>query len=111
MSIVDVQLALAGAGPAAEIARIPLVKPGGGPARPRGVAVTPDGRYAVVSGGAQAAGLPLGGYGLFCEQVTAINNCGALWVVDLKSHSVVATVTGVGNEPYLVDVTDGRHRH
>jgi hypothetical protein len=74
------------------------------------VAVTPDGRFAVVAGGAAAAGLPLGGNGAFCEQVTAVNNCGALWVIDLKSNTVVATVTGVGNEPYLVDITHGR-RH
>lgn len=113
VSVVEVQKALANGingGAAAEVARIPLAKPGGGPARPRGVAVTPDGRYAVVSGGNAAAGLPVGGYGAFCEQVTAVNNCGALWVIDLKSNTVAATVTGVGNEPYLVDVAPGR-RH
>jgi DNA-binding beta-propeller fold protein YncE len=32
---------------------------------------------------------------------------GALWVIDLSSNTAVATVTGVGNEPYLVDVTLG----
>jgi DNA-binding beta-propeller fold protein YncE len=114
VSIVDVRRALAGGlggGPGAEVARIPLVKPGGGPARPRGVAVTPDGRYAVVSGGAQfTTNLPLGAYGLFCEQVTAAANCGALWVIDLRSQTVVATVTGVGNEPYMVDITHGPSR-
>ncbi len=114
VSIVDVQQALANGvngGSAAEVARIPLTKPGGGPARPRGVAVTSDGRYAVVSGGAAAAGLALGGNGAFCEQVTAVENCGALWVIDLRSNTVAATVTGVGNEPYLVDIAPDRRRH
>ena len=113
VSVVDVRRALAGGlvgGPGAEVARIALVKPGGGPARPRGVAVTSDGRYAVVSGGVAAAGLALGGNGAFCEQVTPLNNCGALWVVDLHSRTVVATVTGVGNEPYLVDIVHGADR-
>lgn len=110
VSVVDVRQALASGvtgGNAAEVARIPLVKPGGGPARPRGAAVTPDGRYAVVSGGLPVAGLPLGGYGLFCDQVTDPSNCGALWVIDLRTNAVVATVTGVGNEPYMVDVAPG----
>lgn len=115
VSIVDVRQAIAGGltgGTIAEVARIPLVKPGGGPARPRGVAITPNGKYAVVAGGAAAAGLPNGGNGAFCEQVAAdINACGALWIIDLKSRAVVATVTGIGNEPYLVDLTEGRNRH
>jgi DNA-binding beta-propeller fold protein YncE len=114
VSIVDVRKAIAGGlsgGTGAEVARIPLIKPGVGAPRPRGVAVTPDGRYAVVAGGQQfTLGIPLGAYGAFCEQVTAHENCGALWVIDLKSRTVVATVTGVGNEPYLVDITHGR-RH
>lgn len=110
VSIVDVKAAitagLAG-GTSAEVARIGLVKPGGGAARPRGVAVTPDGKYAVVAGGAQFQTAPNLGYGAFCENITAVINCGALWVIDLASKSVVATVTGVGNEPYIVDVTQG----
>jgi DNA-binding beta-propeller fold protein YncE len=111
VSVVDVREAIEAGltgGTSAEVARIPLVKPGGGPARPRGVAVTPNGKFAVVAGGAAAGGLPLGGNGAFCEQVVAdINSCGALWIIDLRSHTVVATVTGVGNEPYLVDITHG----
>jgi DNA-binding beta-propeller fold protein YncE len=114
VSIVDVRKAIAGGlsgGTSAEVARIPLIKPGVGAPRPRGVAVTPDGRYAVVAGGQQfTSGIPLGAYGVFCEEVTAAENCGALWVIDLQSHTVVATVTGVGNEPYLVDITHGRRR-
>lgn len=89
LSVVDVRRALAGdAG--AEVARIALAHPSGGPARPRGVAITPDGKFAAVSGGAPNAA---GG--------------GALWLVDLEAAAVVATVTGVGNEPYMVQVTHG----
>lgn len=87
VSIVDVAEALAG-GPTAELARIPLVRPGGGQPRPRGVAITPDGRHAAISGGARDAA---GG--------------GTLWLVDLVSVAVVATVTGVGNEPYLLAIS------
>lgn len=120
VSVVSVAEALAAGltdGTSAEVARIPLIKPGGGPARPRGVAVTPDGRFAVVAGGAARPGLPLGGNGAFCEQIPnadpadlipPASKCGALWVIDLNSYTVVATVTGVGNEPYLVDITHGR---
>lgn len=93
VSIVDVRKALKGSANA-EIARIPLIKPGGGPARPRGAAITPDGRFAAVSGGARNAA---GG--------------GSLWMINLKSAEVVATVTGVGNEPYLLDITQGRKGH
>ena len=31
---------------------------------------------------------------------------GTLWVVDLQQNAVVGTVTGVGNEPYLMAITD-----
>jgi DNA-binding beta-propeller fold protein YncE len=89
LSIVDVGKALAGSAQV-EIARIPLVRPDGGPARPRGVAVTADGKYATVSGGAANAA-----------------NGGVLWVVDLKNSAVVGTVLGIGNEPYMVQITNG----
>lgn len=89
LSIVDVRRALAGA-PGAEIGRVPLLRPDGGPARPRGVAVTPDGKFAAVSGGGVNAS---GG--------------GTLWMVDLETAAVVSTVTGVGNEPYLLQITQG----
>lgn len=113
VSVVDAREALANGitgGTAAEVARIPLVKPGGGPARPRGVAVTPDGRYAVAAGGVQFTAAPFSGFGAFCDQVTAPSNCGMAWVIDLRTHTVVATVTGVGNEPYMVDVAHGDER-
>jgi DNA-binding beta-propeller fold protein YncE len=89
LSIVDIQKALARSA-GAEVARISLPRPDGGPGRPRGVAVTDDGKYATVSGGAANA---TGG--------------GALWVVDLESAAVVSTVMGVGNEPYIVQITNG----
>jgi hypothetical protein len=94
VSIVNLEKALNG-DPGAEVARIPLVRPGGGVARPKGSAVTSDGRYAVISGGAR----------------TAPNTVptGVVYIIDLKKRAVVATVTGVGNDPYglaLVDVKD-----
>lgn len=92
VSIVDVRQALAG-DPDAEIARIPLTRPDGAAAQPRGVAVTRHGRFAAVTGGPR--NVPAGG---------------TLWLIDLDSAHVVATVTGVGNEPYLVDVTHKRAR-
>ena len=85
VSIVNLDLALAG-DPDAEVARIPLARADGRPARPKGSAVTSDGRYAVISGGAAAEP--------FSEEP------GHIYVIDLQSRSVVGTVTGVGNDPY-----------
>ena len=85
VSIVNLDLALAG-DPGAEIARIPLARADGRPARPKGSAVTSDGRYAVISGGAAVEP--------FSEEP------GHVYVIDLRSRSVVGTVTGVGNDPY-----------
>jgi YVTN family beta-propeller protein len=88
VSIVNLARAMAGdAG--AEVARIPLVRPADAdgtvrPARPKGSAVTSDGRYAVISGGPRTTFVP----------------SGTVWVIDLKNRAVVATVTGVGNDPY-----------
>ena len=48
VSIVSLELALAG-DPDAEVARIPIVRADGRPARPKGSAITSDGRYAVIS--------------------------------------------------------------
>ena len=85
VSIVNLDLALAG-DPAAEVARIPLARTDGRPARPKGSAVTSDGRYAVISGGPAVEP--------FSEEP------GHVYVIDLRSRSVVGTVTGVGNDPY-----------
>jgi YVTN family beta-propeller protein len=95
VSIVDLELALA-RNPGAEVARIPLTRPADSdgvvrPARPKGSAVTADGRYAVISGG---------------PRITTFAPSGTVWVIDLKTHRVVATVTGVGNDPYGLAVVE-----
>ena len=91
VSIVSLESALAGK-PDAEVARIPLVRPDGRPVRPKGSAITRDGRYAVISGGPS---LPP-----FSEEL------GHVYVIDLQSRTVVATVTGVGHEPYGLAVVE-----
>ncbi|GAC1339573.1 MAG: hypothetical protein NVSMB23_08780 [Myxococcales bacterium] len=91
-SIIDLARALAhDAG--AEVARIPLTRADGKPARPKGSGVTADGRYAVVSGGAR--------------QSPTAPASGTVFVIDLKTRKQVATVTGVGNDPYLLAVVNG----
>ena len=91
VSIVNIERALAG-NPDAEVARIPLVRPDGQPARPKGSAITSDGRYAVISGGPSSPP--------FSQEL------GHLYVIDLRSRRVVATVTGVGHEPYALAVVE-----
>jgi DNA-binding beta-propeller fold protein YncE len=85
ISRIDVEKALRSE--PAEVARLNPRDPSGGPARPRGIAITPDGRYAAVTGGAKGAA-----------------NSSVLWIVDLARFAVEACVTGVGNESYLLDV-------
>ena len=84
VSFIDVKKALAGE-LGAETARIRLETPGGGPSRPRGIVVTPDGRYAAITGAARGA-----------------PGSGVLWVMDVSARKVVGRVTGVGNETYLL---------
>jgi YVTN family beta-propeller protein len=72
------------------VVNIPLIRPDGAAARPKGSAVTSDGRYAVISGGAR----------------TAVAPSGTVWIIDLKTRTVAATVTGVGNDPYGVAVVE-----
>jgi DNA-binding beta-propeller fold protein YncE len=91
VSIVNLELALAG-NPKAEVARIPLVRPDGRPVRPKGSAITRDGRYAVISGGPSSPP--------FSQEL------GHIYVIDLRSRRVVATVTGVGHEPYALAVVE-----
>jgi hypothetical protein len=87
VSIVNLERAIAGdAG--AEVARVPLARTDGRPARPKGSAITADGRYAVISAGP--------GEQPFAQEI------GHVYVIDLKSRAVVATVTGVGNDPYAL---------
>jgi DNA-binding beta-propeller fold protein YncE len=85
ISCLDVDRALRGE--AAEVARLTPMDPAGGPAQPRGIAVTPDGRYAAVTGGAKGKA-----------------GSSVLWIVDLGRFEIAACVTGVGNESYLLDV-------
>jgi YVTN family beta-propeller protein len=94
VSIVDLSRALAG-DPVAEVARIPLSRPPEADgqvlaARPKGSAVTLDGRYAVISGGPR----------------TTFEPSGTVWIIDLRTRTVVATVTGVGNDPYGLAVVE-----
>jgi len=98
VSIVDLGRALAHRSDA-EVARIPVVRPPEAdgsvlPGRPKGTAVTSDGRYAVVSGGPRLA--------------PEAPPSGTVWVIDLHARAVVATVTGVGNDPYGLTILEDR---
>jgi DNA-binding beta-propeller fold protein YncE len=93
VSVVDVRMALAGQG-GAEVARIGLDRPDGAPARPKIVAVTRDGRYAVVTGGDDTLA------------ASTTRATGMAYVIDLRTLSVVAQVTGVGIDPYGVTVVE-----
>jgi hypothetical protein len=73
-----------------EVARIPVTRPADpdGVVRassPKGSAVTADGRYAIISGG---------------PRLNQFRASGTVWVIDLRTRTVVSTVTGVGNDPY-----------
>jgi YVTN family beta-propeller protein len=89
VSIVNIERALAGNADA-EVARISLARADGQPARPKGSAITADGRYAVISGGPSSPP--------FAREL------GHVYVIDLRSRKVIATVTGVGHEPYALAV-------
>jgi DNA-binding beta-propeller fold protein YncE len=91
VSIVSMELARAG-NRDAEVTRIPLVRADGQPARPRGSAITSDGRYAVISGGPSVPP--------FSQEL------GHLYVIDLRSRRLAATVTGVGHEPYALAIVE-----
>jgi len=84
LSFVDVGKAIAGE-LGAEVARLPLTTPDGRPSRPRGIAITPDGKYAAITGA------PRGQPG-----------SGVLWVVDIAQRKTIGRVSGVGNETYLL---------
>ena len=87
LSVVDVEKAIKGE--PAEVARIPLVAPKNlGPARPRGIAVTADGRYAAITGAPTKKG----------------RGSSVVFVVDLDTFKVVGRVTGVGDEAYFLAV-------
>jgi DNA-binding beta-propeller fold protein YncE len=85
VSLVDVDKALAGA--PAEERRVNYAAPDGGPGRPRGLVMLPDGAHAAIIGGAKGA-----------------PGSSLVWIVDLETLAPRASVTGVGNESYLLDV-------
>ena len=96
VSIVDRRLAVA-RDPSAEVARIPVVRPPEPdgtvlPGNPKGTAVTANGQYAVVSGGPRLD--------------PDAPPSGTVWIINLRSRAVVATVTGVGNDPYGVTILE-----
>jgi YVTN family beta-propeller protein len=99
LSLVDVNKAIT-AQAGAEAARIALSRPDGQPARPRGVAFASDGKYIVVSGGPIVRG----------ADKNIVPRTGTLWVIETSraltdpAKAVLSTVSGVGNEPYLVEV-------
>lgn len=87
VSLVDVDAALS-ARPAEE-KRLRLSTPDNRPGRPRGIAVTADGRYAAITGG------PKEGPG-----------SSVLFLIDIASMTEVGCVTGVGNESYLLAILE-----
>jgi DNA-binding beta-propeller fold protein YncE len=93
VSIVDVEMALAKK-PGAEVARIALARADKEPARPKGIAVTADGHYAVVAGGNNTI------------KKSSTDLTGTAFVIDLQKKAVAATVTGVGIDPYGVAILD-----
>lgn len=85
VSLVDVGKALARQ--PAEFARVELHTPDGSPSRPRGVVITPDGRYAAITGGAKTGA-----------------GSSMLFLVEIATMKTAGRVTNVGNESYLLDI-------
>jgi DNA-binding beta-propeller fold protein YncE len=83
IDIIDVEKAIAGQ--PATIKRIELKTPGGEPSRPRGIAITPDGKYAAITGAPKGK-----------------SNSSVVWIVDLASYEVKGRVTEIGNESYMI---------
>ena len=88
VDIVDVSKALAGE--PATLKRIALETPDGGPSVPRGVAITPDGRYAAITGAVKTG-----------------KNSSVVWIIDLKNYKVKGRVTEIGNESYMIGAFQG----
>lgn len=88
IDIIDVEKAIAG-GPAT-IKRIELKTPGGEPSRPRGIAITKDGKFAAITGAPK--GKP---------------NSSVVWIVDLTTYEVKGRVTEIGNESYMIGAFQG----
>ena len=85
VSRLDVGKALAGE--PAEERRVHFSAPDGGPGRPRGLVMMPDGRLAAVVGGAKGR-----------------SGSSLVWIIDAETLEPQGCVTGVGNESYLLDV-------
>lgn len=83
ISIVDVADAIAGR--QAEVLRLYPTAPNGAAPRPRGITMA-AGRYACVIGGAKSG-----------------PRSSLVWLLDLWSGNIVATVTEVGNKSYMLD--------
>jgi 6-phosphogluconolactonase (cycloisomerase 2 family) len=83
IDIIDVAKALAGQ--PATLKRVELKTPGGEPSRPRGIAITPDGKYAAITGAPKGK-----------------SNSSVVWIVDLASYEVKGRVTEIGNESYMI---------
>ena len=83
IDVIDVAKALAGQ--PATIKRVELKTPGGEPSRPRGIAITPDGKYAAITGAPKGK-----------------SNSSVVWIVDLASYEVRGRVTEIGNESYMI---------
>jgi DNA-binding beta-propeller fold protein YncE len=93
VSIVDVAMAI-GKKPGAEVARIAVPRADNEPGRPKGIAVTADGHYAVVAGGNNTI------------KASATNLTGTAFVIDIPKKAVVATVSNVGIDPYGVAILE-----
>ena len=88
ISIVDVADAIAGR--PAEALRLHPTTPDGAASRPRGITIA-AGHYACVIGGAKAG-----------------PRSSLVWLLDLRIGKVVATITEVGNESYMLDTIPGK---
>lgn len=84
LDVIDVAKALAGE--KATIARIPLSTGSDKPSRPRGIAFTPDGNYAAITGAPPKDG----------------HNSSMVWIVDLRTNEVKGRVTEIGSESYMI---------
>jgi YVTN family beta-propeller protein len=85
VSIMDFGAALTGSRIVEVAPRVPVQS---------GTFVTPDGRFAVVTGGANTLPDP--------------TPTGTVFVIDLRTNSQVATITGVGIDPYNLTVVEGK---
>jgi DNA-binding beta-propeller fold protein YncE len=84
IDVIDVAKAIAGE--KATLARIPLSTESEKPSRPRGIAITPDGNYAAITGAPPKDG----------------PNSSMVWIVDLRTNEVKGRVTEIGSESYMI---------